>query len=522
MNSIDPAREAIDERILIPVISLIGLIAWVWFRLSADFRFEEALVTYRCAENMTLGFGLVFNAGVKILCTTSPLFALLLGFAGWFFGPGAIPAVSDVLLFLATLGAGWFTYFGLRRLNWSCIAAGFVFLVLMLHPLVLWTGTGGSEIPLAMFLMAGGFYFIVKEKCIPAGVFAALLLTARADGILWLAGVLLVILLRGWKPFLKTAVAALVILIPWILILTAYYGSPWPRAVAESGIGGGIILGLTGFVDRADLLSAALGASMPFWAAVGWLLFAVGAVGLIVRRQGLMAAWLVLYPLTVAAAFWLGRKSHYAWFALLAAWPALVVGLYGVRTVGAWLKPLAERSASLKSSLKPAVIVLAVVYIAGMIVMDLQAAGFHRQHQDNIDHTWIAAAEWLKRNTPQEASVAAETPGTVGYYAQRKFIDRTGLATPEMERYRASADYYANAFDSLRAIFRPDYLVMRSVEVGENRHFSGNHLFLRPSQRNVFKDTYEEVIRFAGPQAEAWGDMGSVTVFRRKPLSEDG
>src|SRR6266496_4099807 len=52
-----------------------ALVAWILFASYTRMRLEDALITFRYAENLALGKGFVYNAGERVLGTTTPLFA---------------------------------------------------------------------------------------------------------------------------------------------------------------------------------------------------------------------------------------------------------------------------------------------------------------------------------------------------------------------------------------------------------------------------------------------------------------
>src|SRR5262245_31922234 len=79
-------------------ILLAALVLWTWFHLFTRIRLEDALITYRYASNVATGVGFVYNAGERVLGTTTPLLTLVLGLAGAALGPDSIPASSSLLM----------------------------------------------------------------------------------------------------------------------------------------------------------------------------------------------------------------------------------------------------------------------------------------------------------------------------------------------------------------------------------------------------------------------------------------
>ena len=56
--------------------------AAVTFVAYRDYVMEDAYITYRYAQNLAAGNGFVFNPGERVLGTSTPLYAMVLGLAG--------------------------------------------------------------------------------------------------------------------------------------------------------------------------------------------------------------------------------------------------------------------------------------------------------------------------------------------------------------------------------------------------------------------------------------------------------
>ncbi|HET9481188.1 MAG TPA: hypothetical protein VFP98_05475, partial [Candidatus Polarisedimenticolia bacterium] len=85
------ARRAGLERAFSAGILLAGIAVWTGFRAYTRITLEDALITFRYAANLAEGLGFVYNAGERVLGTTTPLFTLLLGGIGALAGPDRVP-----------------------------------------------------------------------------------------------------------------------------------------------------------------------------------------------------------------------------------------------------------------------------------------------------------------------------------------------------------------------------------------------------------------------------------------------
>jgi hypothetical protein len=82
-----------------------GLIRlFIAVRAQPNGLFDDAYITLRYAANLIKGWGFVFNAGERVLGTTSPLFALLLAAGGHLIGPSHLEGLAVSLGLLSSLG----------------------------------------------------------------------------------------------------------------------------------------------------------------------------------------------------------------------------------------------------------------------------------------------------------------------------------------------------------------------------------------------------------------------------------
>jgi hypothetical protein len=68
--------------------------------------------------------------------------------------------------------------------------------------------------------------------------------------------------------------------------------------------------------------------------------------------------------------------------------------------------------------------------------------------------------EWLRANTPADASIGTLEVGIIGYYAGRRMIDFAGLIQPDIAARLRPESTYADTARWAVERFRPDYLVL--------------------------------------------------------------
>jgi len=196
---------------------------------------DDAYISYRYAQNLSRGHGLVFTPGERVEGYSNLLYVLLLTPFGRVAGPEAIYPISVALNLLFAAGA-WalFSRLAARRLDPP--RAGLASLLFGLCPaLWLWTASG-METPLFLLLQIAVWMLVDhashggsgRPAWLPAVV--ALSVLARADGFVVPALAALYLFAVGRKRQAFAAAAALGVtlaaLIGWRL---AYYGYPLPN-----------------------------------------------------------------------------------------------------------------------------------------------------------------------------------------------------------------------------------------------------------------------------------------------------
>jgi len=496
----------------------LGTCLWIAAIALTHFQLEDALITFRYAANLAGGHGFVFNAGERVLGTTTPLLTLLLALCALPFGASAIPAISTVLMTACGLLTGVVGYGLLLRFGFPHAQAALGMLLLYAHPMVIRTGIGGMETPLALLLMLLSLWALTGRKPVAAGVYCGLLALCRIDGLLWVA---LIFGAMCWKSRRDAAVQAtvlLAVLLPWIVFVMWYFGSPIPNTVSAKGV---IRPGMEGAQFDPDRIVLYLrwfasGTGMPWcWSALPWwLLLAGGAWKLC--RAGRDAALLVLFPPLYALALYFGRSPKYAWYLLpitLCALPIVGVGIgQVVGFVGRVTFARLPRARIPVSLLFAGVV--AACYFTLVAMPSLRYMVISQANEDGLRRQ---VGVWLRENTPHDATVAMEAIGYQGYYSERRIIDLAGLVTPRVVEYKRRTAQNGQIFEWIREELRPDYLVLRSFEVDANRHFNGSKLFLTPKAEARFHATYREVLRFTAPYPDNHPLLTRLTVYQRLP-----
>ena len=447
---IDPAQS--PARAVPWLVAMPHGLIWIWSCLVAGglfwffrtYGYDDPYITYRYASNLAQGAGFVYNAGERILSTTTPLYTLILAIAGLIGAP--IPIASNLIACLSlALGGLAFWYLGASQ---QSRAAGTVGLLLYpLFPLLI--GTIGAETALYNALILWGFLAYAREHTVRAAVLFALATLVRADGALAVAVVAVdLLLVRRRPPPWRAMLTYAGLLAPWFLFAWVYFGAPLPVTLAAK--------------QRQGLMTI----SEPFFAGLlrqghddywrypvyrgHFVLAAVGLLYALMRRHLwlLIVAWSLLY---VAAYSALGVTSYFWYYGPVVPGFIALIGL-GVQA----LHQLIARFASRRWA-------AGAVGLLALALLYPQTAGvrYFIEHRDARLPSYQAAGEWLRAHTAPESSVGALEVGVIGYYAQRRMIDFAGLLQPQVALRLGADTTYDDAAIWAIQHFQPDYVVFR-------------------------------------------------------------
>lgn len=420
-----------------------GLLSVALFRAFALKGYDDPYITYRYAAQLAHGLGFVYNAGERILSTTTPLYALLLALAALL--NLDLPTVSNALGSLGCgLGGLAFWQIGQKYQNQSAGIAGLI--LYPTFPLLL--NTLGAEMPLYNALILWGFATFTQTNYRQAAFLFALATLTRADGILAAAIFFSLLLERKrtfpWQPFLIYTLPLAV----WGIFAWAYFGSPLPVTLAakqHQGMMAHAPLFFPGIFEQAQFFLAFPLYHFHFGLAI------LGFAGLLTFYQRWLPlfAWNLLYISGYTA---LGVTSYFWYYA------PLVIGFLLLVTIGlAMMRQLLSRFG--KQHWSP---VLTFFLLLLLLLPQLFSLEYLRQTNDSRLVVYQQVGKWLNSNTPKEASIGTLEVGIIGYYAERRMIDFAGLLQPETALRLTATTTYQDAARWAIAKYHPDYLVLQT------------------------------------------------------------
>lgn len=273
---------------------------------------DDALITYRYAQNLLNGHGWVYDLHRPTTdAATAPLYTVLLVIGG--FVVGSVTRAGTALFVLTTAAAGYLAFALLRRHGMSMggvVAA----CLLILNPWLL--ATRGMETSLFVALLLLASLLLSMQRLIAAGAVLAAATFVRGDGavVLVVAFVFLLVQARRvpWRFVLGAAAAA----VPWSIFATVVIGSPIPDTLGAKAAQGKSGLWGTGYVFVHGVTAIPQAFKFSDWA-VALLVVSVMGVPLAFVDRGLRGS---VGPLIVGAVLIFGvygfviKTPNYHWY----------------------------------------------------------------------------------------------------------------------------------------------------------------------------------------------------------------
>lgn len=438
------------DTVILLALSLVGLAAGLWAR---PIILDDAMITFRVAENLAYGRGFVYNVGERVQVTTTPLYAMLLAGGTWLFG-SAVQAALMLNLSLATLIPP-LTYSLGSRLYGRLTGLGGGLLV-SLMPLLLIAFSMESYLYVTLILASLLAYS--RQQYRLTGLLVGLTALVRGDGALLGAVLLTYDVLKTTYDLRSRAadfrfsienlkqIFKLWLIIPaiglpgmWYLFALAYYGSPWPATLgAKTAQGAFNWLGVR-FLDGLLSYWQEWTVKQGRWELYLWLPLWVIGLGVTWQHHH---HWLILigrdllYVMTFVALGVPAAEWYYA---------PLMPGLALLTAGGVdWLTGrLTGWLTTNRSSWQPylhSLFCLTIILSLLMTIFPISQA-IITARPDWKAHVYPEMGRWIADNTNASADLATIDIGHLGYWSGRPIIDIVGLAQPDVAAHIAEGDF---------------------------------------------------------------------------------
>ena len=423
-----PERLRATRGLLIVALCTAGALQIAGFH---DLRHDDAFITFRYAQNLATGNGLVFNPGEPVMGSTSPGHCLLAAIAYLSFGKLWVPSAMSALGCLAWLAQAVVLQ---RILRGALGDGGALFVASAVAAGAAWSHRYVAlETNIVAAFVLAAILAAVRSRWITCALLSAAAGLMRPDAYLVAGplGMLCVAERRAacWKPALVGLTASL----PWAVFAAFRYGTVIPQSAVVKFAHvpfDRYVVALVDFCGR-NLFSARIHhgffreGTPSLLGVAAWLLAAAGTWVLVRRcaKLWVVPACAVLYA--VAYSF-LRASIGLEWH----VYPiSLIVAVLALSAVAA----LADNARQLW---RPSVVVVVAVSVVGLYAYrTLRYSDAHpRAYFYGARHeVYRALADCLAVRARAGDQVAAREVGTLAYYTGLTMVDLEGLITPDIE-----------------------------------------------------------------------------------------
>lgn len=496
----------------IPSVLVVAIVAAVASRLAfwliTDRVWEDALITVTHARNVVLGIGLTHHPGEPLTHGFTSALSVLIPLVGEVAVEGSGIFVLRVVSLVASIATLGFAYRIAQRLRIGRWPTLLVLLYLALDQNHIFYGMSGMETQLAVAILLWSIDTVMAGRLGRAGVSLGLALLVRPDFLIWAGAAGLDLLARFRLRAVRVSAVAAVVITPWIVFTTLYYGSPIPQTILAksgrfvvpppaaadlAGLAGWLIttvgerilpLMLTFAPFYEDTLTA--GAPLPLGlafviSALVWTLVVIGAVRTW-SRPGWRAAVLFAFGFAAYRAVLL-PGAYFDWYVPPHTAVLILLAAAGLDS----LRPLPR--------FDPRAVLAVALALAFAIHLPF-SIGLERRIQQDIEvAVRQRVGERIATLVPPGRTLATESAGYYGYYSNVLMLDYPGLVSRRaLEIMRSLPPDHRGVLEFV-AVADADWMALRIGEwTGLQRAFP------------AVAGRYEVVERFRAPEGSVVRD----------------
>ncbi|NIM92964.1 MAG: hypothetical protein GTO18_04545 [Anaerolineales bacterium] len=437
---------------------------------------DDAYITFRYAQNLLAGEGMVYNPGERVLGTTTPLYTFLMAGIGFILG-GTNAPFPWIALIVNTIADAITCYllillgrrFGHER------AGYFTAFIWAIAPFSVTFAIGGMETSVFIALMTGTLYCYSQDRPVPAALLASISMLTRPDALLFILPLAADRIRRSLPksrfiphPLPITIPEVLAFSVPlslWIIFGFTYFGNPLPNSILAKADAYHIDEGAS-FIRLLQHYSTPFLGHLTFgstWIIIGFILFPIlywlGGLSAIRRWPG---SWAILiFPWFYLLAYSVANPLLFRWY-LTPPLPILFLGIFlGIERIAVDVK--------FSNLAYVGFIVAALLTLNGWTLNPDH--GSERPAPEmafiKLELLYENVAHRLQDLLHEDQTLAAGDIGALGYFTGVRILDTVGLITPEAAKYYPLDDaYYVINYAIAPDLIienQPDYVVILEV-----------------------------------------------------------
>lgn len=514
------------------VYTLAAVLSILYVIHNHDYGMDESYITYRYADNLKNGYGLVFNAGEKYYGSTAMGFAILLGIASKLmrgalhalhlvglvdvYQYAAIPHVSIYVsaasLLLVAITSYEIAMCYCREGVKSTIISS-VFLVILFSSPETNIAAGHETYAFAALLFLSSYLLFYRGAYGLSGFALAAATMIRPDSVLMFLVAVGILLIDHWtaKPrdvsgILRFGACYLMPMLAWVGFTKSYFGTFVPETMlakrALSYLGYFPVFSLRysfnqiygGDLGDLVVLFPLLLATLFATHLLSWR-YAASAE----RRHLMFNSVLLLFSMGLLGCYSLFRVTYWFWYdipVVLSVLLLLYISMANLLRVG-------QQHIGDQKILDVAFLLsfgLFTVWQGGEILSSF-GSFVHTKHINQHVYSYDPIVRFIARNEPDGTVVATAEPGALGYKLgpEYRVIDVLGLVSPGVSR-----NILVGNLDYAYLEYNPEYIIIS---------WEGSYT---PQGRKWFTERYVRIGEFMHPYWEANLHRGAYLYKKRE------
>jgi hypothetical protein len=458
---------------------------WIWISVAVAVRivfwavtnrtWEDALITVAHARNAVEGLGLTHHPGEGLVHGFTSAVSVLIPLVGEALQEGLGLTAIRLASLVAAAATIAYAYAIARRLGLGAWPTSFVLGYLALNQNHIFYGMAGMETQVAVAVLLSGIFHVLSGHVARSGFAAGAAILARPDLILWGLPVLVWAALRGWRALLQAGLALGILVAPWLIFTTLYYGSPVPHTIPAKAavwspiaqaadapdvsalVGDRVLSGVAGMVKSLRPFyedGFVVGAPLPvgLLIAIGSTMLVLGVVGAWQTRA--RGSWLTVIGFATLFAVYRAAflpVAYFDWY--LPPWTAVSALL-----IGAGLQWVIGRTPGIGRGLVVALALAAAIHLPYTIPLE---ATIQREIEDGVRQP---VGTYLGEVVEAGEAFVSESAGYFGYYSGATIWDHPGLTSPTAFAATRSLPHDERRVEALTSALRPEWAVLRPIE----------------------------------------------------------
>ncbi len=515
----------------------IAILVYFHIRYNWSYGMDDSYITYRYAQNLRLGVGLVFNEGERYFGSTAMGMAIVLAVFSWIVDSISVLWIGDlpwspgdqiplIAHWISTISVGIIAilayWIASRHIgSFLAIMISFLFAIYLFSAEYISMASGHETYPFIAFIILSGYVLIYKERAFFAGVLLGISTTFRPDTLLY------TVILACWLTLIWVhagfarkerqhlfvfLIGYTFIVIPWFIFCGVYFGQILPGTLTAKRAQPllGYWRDFTIKVASSELVSRI---RLPMLMAMVVLLTGALAVRITEKRAqvwwGLLTDRLAVF-IGCLMAFGIGQIIFYSLIDV-SFWFWYVFPLCVIMALSAFLSMVGMVQGFFDNKKTPIFTVRIIVLVAAglLIVFDMGGLRYNLNqlfagHNINLHITsYDPIIDYLKAYAPEGTSVATAEPGALGFKLgpHYRVIDELGLTSPGV-----AENIIKGNLDFLFITYSPIYVIVS---------WPGKY---SPNDRSWFSESYDLIGEFAHPFWELNLKRGAY-LYRKKGVT---